>query len=140
MRQFICYIRKFSLEHNLQQLQNLYDDLSPKIVNIPELSSLLDAIYYSLDYPSLLKFRNDLETKGTSITDNIIYIHTENDPYGELSNSYPSPFTLNEILYPTVEHYFQAQKFINNTEYFNLILSQTTPNKAKILGNKQIKN
>ncbi|MDE3229102.1 MAG: NADAR family protein [Chloroflexota bacterium] len=31
--------------------------------------------------------------------------------HGYLSNFYPAPFTLKGVEWPTVEHYFQAQKF-----------------------------
>jgi N-glycosidase YbiA len=74
-----------------------------------------------------------------------IYFYDAKDLYGEFSNFYPSLFTLNGIQYPTSEHYYQAQKFLgpNSTprsvEYALLIVSQNTPNKAKILAGKKIK-
>ena len=155
MRQFLCYIVAFARENNLQQLQNLYEDLSGRVINDSELSSLVDNIYYALDYPALIQFNRDLETKGTSILSETIYFYSEKDRFGEFSNFYPSPFTLNgilhhgdtmtRILYPTVEHYFKAQKFMGpnasprSLEYARLIISQNTPNKAKILGNQQIR-
>ena len=40
-----------------------------------------------------------------------IRFYSTRDAYGEFSNFHPSPFTLNGKKWPTVEHYFQAQKF-----------------------------
>ncbi|KAL6056937.1 Swarming motility protein ybiA [Balamuthia mandrillaris] len=39
------------------------------------------------------------------------YSHTKGETYGALSNFAPSPFVLGGKEWPTVEHYFQAQKF-----------------------------
>ena len=146
MRQFICYTEAFSEEHNLQELQGLYGDVSDRVTDNPELSALVDSIYYSQDYIALQQFDRDLDTKDTSLASNTVYFHSEKDAFGEFSNSYSSPFTLNGVLYPTVEHYFQAQKFMGSNatpkslEYAQLIISQNTPNKAKILGNKQVRS
>jgi ribA/ribD-fused uncharacterized protein len=74
-----------------------------------------------------------------------ILFYSEKDPYGEFSNFYPSPFVIDGIRYPTVEHFYQAQKFLgpNSTprsvEYAKIIINQSTPNKAKILANQKIK-
>jgi len=60
--------------------------------------------------------------------------------FGEFSNYYASPILIDGIHYPTVEHYFQAQKFagsLRDLEYSELIAKQSTPNKAKILANQQ---
>jgi ribA/ribD-fused uncharacterized protein len=68
----------------------------------------------------------------------------EKEAYGEFSNFYPAPFTLNGIRYPTSEHYFQAQKFLGpnssprDHEYARLIISQNTPNKTKVLAGQKI--
>ncbi|WP_417391760.1 NADAR family protein [Gimesia sp.] len=40
-----------------------------------------------------------------------IYFYTKNDEYGEFSNFSPHAVELDELWWPTVEHYFQAQKF-----------------------------
>lgn len=42
--------------------------------------------------------------------------------YFEFSNYYPSKFTYENIEYSSVEQFFQANKFIDNKEYFNLIV------------------
>lgn len=44
------------------------------------------------------------------MSDNI-YFYRVNDPYGIFSNFYKCGFTIDSIYWPTVEHYFQAQKF-----------------------------
>lgn len=75
----------------------------------------------------------------------MIYFYSEKDQYGEFSNFYSSPFIINGIRYPTVEHYFQAQKFLGpsatprSMEYAQIIISQNTPNKTKVLANQKIK-
>ena len=40
-----------------------------------------------------------------------IYFFGEDGPYRELSNFYPCGFEEDGVCWPTVEHYFQAQKF-----------------------------
>lgn len=45
---------------------------------------------------------------------------------GFLSNFYPSPFFVNGVRYPTVEHYFQSKKF-EGTEYEEYIRNLPTP-------------
>lgn len=52
-----------------------------------------------------------------------------------LSNFYHSPFTLDGYDWPTVEHYFQAQKAANALDY-HAIRSASTPGMAKKLGRK----
>jgi ribA/ribD-fused uncharacterized protein len=57
--------------------------------------------------------------------------------YGEFSNFYPSSITIDNVLYPTVEHYYQVQKF-NDQEYREIIRQASTPYKAKILASQRI--
>lgn len=52
-----------------------------------------------------------------------------------LSNFYPSPFILNGVYYPTVEHYFQASKTTDPVMQ-EKIINAPTPAKAKMLGKK----
>lgn len=47
-------------------------------------------------------------------------------PNGFLSNFYFSDFTMNDVVYPTVEHYFQSKKF-EGTKWEDYILSLPTP-------------
>ena len=55
-------------------------------------------------------------------------------PFRELSNLYPSPFTLDGKVWPSVEHYFQSQKFPTSPEYQEQIRTAKTPVNAKTLG------
>lgn len=54
--------------------------------------------------------------------------------YQEFSNFYKSNFLLDGKEWPTVEHYFQAQKFQSNPEYQETIRSAKAASKAKSLG------
>lgn len=60
---------------------------------------------------------------------------------GYLSQWYPSPFTINNVKYPTAEHYMMAEKarLFNDQETLDLILKSTSPKVAKSLGRK-VKN
>lgn len=53
--------------------------------------------------------------------------------YWFLSNFYESPIEDENITYPTVEHYFQAQKTLNREEKLK-IAKATKPAKAKKIG------
>lgn len=53
--------------------------------------------------------------------------------YAFLSNFYESPFEVDGITYPTVEHFFQAMKS-KNVEGRKKIAAAPTPGKAKRLG------
>lgn len=52
----------------------------------------------------------------------------------QFSNFYPAKFFLDGKEWPTVEHYFQAQKFSSNPEYQEKIRAATQPVRAKSLG------
>jgi ribA/ribD-fused uncharacterized protein len=54
--------------------------------------------------------------------------------YNEFSNFYPAPFVIGVVTWPTVEHYFQAQKFPGDSDLQSAILSAQTPAAAKKLG------
>ena len=62
-----------------------------------------------------------------------IYFFTKNDPYYELSNFSPYGFEEDGLYWPTVEHYFQAQKF-HDPEYRKRIRNAKSPKQAKALG------
>jgi len=55
--------------------------------------------------------------------------------YSFLSNFYPSPFMINGITFPTVEHYYQANKADNSQDFFK-ILNLKTPVETKKAGKK----
>jgi ribA/ribD-fused uncharacterized protein len=60
------------------------------------------------------------------------YSHTRG-PHRCLSNFYPSPFFADGVLWTTVEHYFQAQKFYGHSLYKD-IRDAESPAEAKRLG------
>ncbi len=70
-----------------------------------------------------------------------IYFFTKNDDWFELSNFYPQGFEDDEGYWPTVEHYFQAQKFPGekHAEYRQRIRESGSPQHAKTLGRTQSK-
>lgn len=52
-----------------------------------------------------------------------------------LSNFFPSPFEVDGVTFPTVEHWFQAVKTFNPKE-FRSIAAAETPGKAKRMGRR----
>ncbi len=62
-----------------------------------------------------------------------IKFYAVSDKYGELSNFALYPIKIKSTLWPTVEHYFQAQKF-NEKTYQEKIRQATNPMKAAELG------
>lgn len=54
-----------------------------------------------------------------------------------LSNFFPSPFEVDGVTFPTVEHWFQAVKTFNPKE-FRSIAAAETPGKAKRMGRRTI--
>lgn len=65
-----------------------------------------------------------------------IYFYSKLDEYGCFSNFSPHGFALDDVYWPTVEHFFQAQKFAE-TEYAEQIRTAKTPKQAKTLGRRQ---
>lgn len=57
--------------------------------------------------------------------------------YAFLSNFYPSAITDGNLIFPTVEHMFQAAKTVNIEEY-KKIAAADTPGQAKRLGRKVV--
>lgn len=76
----------------------------------------------------------ELETKFTEVKD--LPITSFSGEYEFLSNFYPSTIVADDgLTYPTVEHYFQAQKTLNPREKEE-IRTAATPGQAKRLGRK----
>ena len=63
----------------------------------------------------------------------MISFYVPSDEYGLLCNFSAHGFTLADHYWPTVEHYFQSQKFVD-TEHENRIRVSRTPKEAKNLG------
>ena len=64
---------------------------------------------------------------------NRILFYRVNEPYGEFSNFAPYPIELKGKVWPTSEHYFQAQKFAG-TDYEEAIRLAETPMVAANMG------
>jgi len=62
-----------------------------------------------------------------------IYFYSTSDTYGSLSNFSPHGIEMDGNWWPTVEHYFQAQKF-HDAEYREKIRTVSNPKQAKSLG------
>ena len=62
-----------------------------------------------------------------------IYFYTKNDPFYELSNFAPFGFECDSVYWPTVEHFFQAQKFLD-PQHRERIMRAPGPREARSLG------
>ena len=63
----------------------------------------------------------------------ILFWGAESEPYGFMSNFYPSPFEAEGLMWPTVEHYFQAMKTLDKTEW-PAFAALVNPGAAKFKG------
>ena len=59
----------------------------------------------------------------------VIRFYNRDDPYYEFTNFYPAPITLDGKIWPTSEHYFQAQKFVG-TPFTEVICNLQRPREA----------
>lgn len=72
---------------------------------------------------------------------NPILFYDKDEEYGVFSNFYDYPIVINDVTYPTTEHYFQAEKFVGSVkgnEYAELIRLTNTPAKAKYLAGQKV--
>ena len=65
--------------------------------------------------------------------DSIVRFHKLTEPYGKFSNFARSPISMSGRSWPTVEHYFQAQKFAG-TEHEEVIRRAPSPMIAARMG------
>lgn len=68
-----------------------------------------------------------------------IEFYGANKPFGFLSNFYPAEIEITGKKWPTTEHYYQAQKTLNQHEK-EKIRTAKTPHEAARLGRRGIKN
>lgn len=87
------------------------------------------------DSYSLTMERTDIEKNCTLVTDfaKAIYFYSSSDKYGEFSNFADFGFDYENRYYPTVEHFYQSQKFVDKN-YSELIRRARTPKTAADLG------
>lgn len=65
--------------------------------------------------------------------DDTVYFYAQTDPYSEFSNFAPYGVALDGVWWPTTEHFFQAQKFVD-ADYRDKIRRELRPKAAKELG------
>ena len=75
--------------------------------------------------------------EGGSSDAQTIEFSSKSPTYKEFSNFHKAKMLLDGKEWPTVEHYFQAQKFSSNPEYQETIRAAATPVKAKTLGSSK---
>jgi N-glycosidase YbiA len=63
----------------------------------------------------------------------VLFYGERHEPYGCFSNFAAYPIEIDGVVWPTVEHYFQAQKF-PGTEHADRIRAASSPMVAKRLG------
>jgi len=65
-----------------------------------------------------------------------IYFYKVDEPYGCFSNFSPHPIELKGLSWPTVEHYYQAQKFVGTKDekLISVIRDAATPMEAATIG------
>ena len=56
-----------------------------------------------------------------------IHFYDLNEPFEEFCNWYPAPIELDGRTWPTIEHYFQAQKYVFDQAHFKCISQLTDP-------------
>ncbi|RTL20492.1 MAG: NADAR family protein [Burkholderiales bacterium] len=74
-----------------------------------------------------------MSNEPPGITNEPLYFYTRAMPYWGLSNFAPPGIEVDGIFWPTVEHYFQAQKF-DATDMQERIRRAPTPKQARELG------
>ncbi|WP_192870776.1 NADAR family protein [Agaribacterium haliotis] len=67
-------------------------------------------------------------------SEGVIYFYSKENLYGEFSNFYRCDFYIDDKKWMTVEHFYQASKFLGNTEYVEKIRLSNTPKIARQLG------
>ena len=77
-------------------------------------------------------------TKVISSNDDVIEFYSEGKPYFEFTPYSKHSVYLDGILWNTLNHYFQAQKFTSNKEK-GKIVDATTPMRATYLANIELK-
>ncbi|NEP13375.1 MAG: NADAR family protein [Symploca sp. SIO2C1] len=65
-----------------------------------------------------------------------IYFYKVDEPYGCFSNFSPHPIQLEGLSWPTVEHYYQSQKFVGTKDekLISVIRGVQTPTEAAAIG------
>ena len=67
-----------------------------------------------------------------------IYFYTKNDEFGDFSNFSPHGIEVSGFWWPTVEHYFQAQKFIDENHQLKIRESYSAKQAAELGRSRKI--
>lgn len=68
------------------------------------------------------------DNQSMPVRDDTVYFYlVEEAPYGVFSNFSPHPITVDDVRWPTSEHYFQAQKFAHSPDDMEAVRRSTTP-------------
>ena len=73
------------------------------------------------------------ETPITDYKDPVLNFYSVKDPYGEFSNFYRFPITIDEVMWPTSEHYYQAHKY-TDSEMQEKVRAAQSPMEAAQIG------
>lgn len=65
-----------------------------------------------------------------------LYFYHHTEVFGEFSNFYSSPIDLDGRTWSTTEHYYQAQKFIDDETHVQNVLQSSTPLQALLYSRK----
>ena len=122
---------------NLEKISTIDTDLLDTITNqdIMKLHPLLSS-YKMMDAGDETTTWDNYQYKVEPYYNNIdksqsIYFYNKNEPYYELTNFFRSSIVIDNEEYPTVEHFYQSQKFPNNSEFQLRIKSMDRPSKAR---------
>lgn len=90
---------------------------------------------HSINYWEVSVLRQQIEEDCESTFDfsQTIYFYSKEEAYGEFSNFAEFGIEINELFYPTVEHYYQSQKFEDATHQEKIRVA-ATPKEAAELG------
>ncbi|CAF0791394.1 unnamed protein product [Adineta ricciae] len=64
------------------------------------------------------------------MTNEPVHFYGRNKPFSEFSNFHEAPIELDGYTWPTTEHYFQAQKFVDDQEHYLHVLNLPAPRAA----------
>ena len=92
----------------LEADQTLPDELSEKVGAAQDVNPQFDILSVGLDTPlKVASYKESLHAQGA------VVFYGKRYPYYEFSNFYETPIVIDGEIWPSTEHYFQAQKFID---------------------------
>lgn len=85
---------------------------------------------YTISNKQLIYFSDANTPNSIPYVQGAICFYESNRAYYEFTNYYPAPINVNGIVYPTSEHYFQAEKFASPLDK-NAIINNSSPDAAR---------